>query len=158
MQHLFMNASALAMTSDVVVYAARLVRTMRRSLELPAGVRVLSILAQSGPLGITELAQADNCSQPTMSAQVAQLVKAGLVAKAPNPTDARGSVISITEAGLKELEEVRARISSTVQERLASSNRTPEEIEAAVSVLRDLVEPAPAPAAAPGPGPRSVTG
>jgi len=136
-----MNASTLAMTSDVVVYATRLVRTMRRSLELPAGVRVLSILAQSGPLGITELAQADNCSQPTMSAQVAQLVKSGFVAKAPNPTDARGSVISITEAGRAELEEVRTRISQQVQKRLASSKRTPEEIEAAVSVLRDLVEP-----------------
>lgn len=143
MYHVLMNATTLAMTSDVVMYATRVVRSMRRSLDLPAGVRVLSILSASGPLGITELAQADNCSQPTMSAQVAHLVKAGLVAKAPNPTDARGSVISITDAGLAELQEVRERISRTVQERLASTNRTPEEIEAAVSVLRDLVEPLP---------------
>ncbi|MEP9381434.1 MarR family winged helix-turn-helix transcriptional regulator [Nocardioides cheoyonin] len=143
MHHLFMSATTLAMTSDVVMYAARLVRTMRRSLDLPAGVRVLSILAQMGPLGVTELAQADNCSQPTMSAQVAQLVDAGLVTKAPNPTDARGCVITLTEAGRTELDSYRDRISTAVQERLSESKYTAEDLETAVAILRELVEPTP---------------
>lgn len=143
MQHVILSATSLAMSSDVVMYAARLVRTMRRSLDLPAGVRVLSILDQVGPLGVTELAQADNCSQPTMSAQVAQLVDAGLVTKAPNPTDARGCVITLTEAGRTELNGYRDRISTEVKERLASSKHTPEDLATAVAILRELVEPVP---------------
>ncbi|MFT4083045.1 MAG: MarR family transcriptional regulator [Nocardioides sp.] len=143
MHHLITSATQLAMTSDLIVYAARLMRTMNRSLDLSAGVRVLAILEQTGPLGVTELAQLDNCSQPTMSAQVAQLFDAGLVARTRNPVDARSSVISLTEAGRAELAATRERISADVAQRLATTERTPEEIEAAVSVLRDLVEPSP---------------
>ena len=141
MYHGFMSGPTMALSSDLVVYAARLVRAMRRSLDLPAGVRVLSILDETGPLGITQLAQADNCSQPTMSAQVAQLVHTGLVSKAPNPADARGSVITLTDAGRAELADVRELMSSTVRERLIRSKHTPEELAIAVAVLRDLVEP-----------------
>lgn len=143
MYHTFMSATTLAMTSDIVMYAARLVRTMRRSLDLPAGVRVLTILEESGPQGITQLAQADDCSQPTMSAQVAQLVQAGLVSKAPNPADARGSVITLTDAGREELAKVRTQMSDTVRERLVRSHRTPEELATAVAVLHDLIGPLP---------------
>ncbi|MBO0843251.1 MAG: MarR family transcriptional regulator, partial [Nocardioides sp.] len=128
MYHVFMTATTMALSSDLVMYAARLVRTMRRSLDLPAGVRVLAILAESGPQGITQLAQADDCSQPTMSAQVAQLAQAGLVSKAPNPADARGSMITLTEAGRSELAKVRDLMSDTVCERLVNSKRTPEEL------------------------------
>ncbi|MBO0841907.1 MAG: MarR family transcriptional regulator [Nocardioides sp.] len=138
--HLLLSATTLAMASDLVVYAARLMRTMRRVLDLPASVRVLTILDTTGPLGITDLAKADNCSQPTMSAQIAQLVESGLVTKAPNPTDGRGSVVTLTDAGRDELAEVRERISAMVADKLRASGRTPEEVAAAVSVLRDLVE------------------
>lgn len=145
--HLLLSATTLAMASDLVVYAARLMRAMRRVLDLPASVRVLTILDTTGPLGITDLARADNCSQPTMSAQIAQLVKSGLVTKEPNPADGRGSVVALTDAGRAELIEVRDRISTMIAEKLGASGRTPEEIAAAVSVLRDLVED-PAPEAA----------
>ncbi|MEX0428235.1 MarR family winged helix-turn-helix transcriptional regulator [Nocardioides sp. DS6] len=151
MQHLLLSATSLAMTSDVVMYAARLVRTMRRSIDLPAGVRVLSILDQVGPLGVTELAQADNCSQPTMSAQVAQLVESGFVTKEPNPTDARGCVITLTEAGRTELDAHRDRISTAVSERLATSKHTPEDLATAVAILREIVETEPGAAPAAGP-------
>jgi DNA-binding MarR family transcriptional regulator len=142
MYHAFMTGTTMALSSDLVVYAARLMRTMRRSLDLPAGIRVLSILDETSPQGITQLAQADNCSQPTMSAQVAQLAQAGLVSKAPNPADARGSVITLTEAGRAELGKARGLMSDTVRAKLARSARTPEELAIAVAVLRDLVTPA----------------
>lgn len=138
--HLILSATTLAMASDLVVYAARLMRAMRRVLDLPASLRVLTILDATGPLGITDLARADSCSQPTMSAQIAQLVQSGLVTKEPNPADGRGSVVTLTDAGRAELAEVRERISTMIAEKLGTSGRTPEEIAAAVSVLRDLVE------------------
>ena len=40
----------VALASDLVIQAARLVRAVRRRLELPAGVRVLSVLDEHGPL------------------------------------------------------------------------------------------------------------
>ena len=41
------------LASDLVVHAARLVRAVRRELHLPAGIRILSLLDEFGPLGIT---------------------------------------------------------------------------------------------------------
>jgi DNA-binding MarR family transcriptional regulator len=104
---------------------------------------VLSLLDEHGPLGVTQLAKLDRCSQPTMSAAVAQLVDAGLAAKEPNPVDARSTVISLTEDGRDVLDATRDAYASTVIERLRTHNRTQEELATAVSVLRDLLEPGP---------------
>ena len=37
--------------SDLVVHAARLVRAVRRDLELPAVTRIVSLLDEVGPIG-----------------------------------------------------------------------------------------------------------
>ena len=76
----------------------------------------------------------------SMSAQIAQLVETGLVSKEPNPADARASLVTLTDAGRADLAEVRERISHLIAERLESSHRTEADLEAAVAVLRDLVE------------------
>src|SRR3954447_18398527 len=97
------------LASDLVVHAARLVRAVRRELELPAGTRIISLLDEHGPLGITQLADLARCSQPTMSAAVSQLVEQGWVGKTPNPADARGTVVTLSDAGRDELGRVRRR-------------------------------------------------
>src|SRR6478609_165206 len=97
----------IELASDLVVHAARLVRAVRRELELPAGTRIISLLDEVGPLGITQLADLDRCSQPTMSAAVSQLVEQGWVTKKPNPDDARGTVVTLSGAGRVELSRVR---------------------------------------------------
>jgi DNA-binding MarR family transcriptional regulator len=141
--HPQLTHASLALSTDLVIYTARFVRALRRSHDAPAGARVLSLLDEHGPLGITQLAKLDRCSQPTMSAAVAQLVDTGLVAKEPNPLDARGSVISLTGAGRDELAANRNAWASTVIERLKAHNRTQAELETAVGVLRDLLEAGP---------------
>ena len=73
------------LASDLVVHAARLVRAVRRELELPAGIRILSLLDELGPRASPQLAAADRCSQPTMSAAVRQLVEQGWVDQGPQP-------------------------------------------------------------------------
>lgn len=137
------TTTTLALSTDLVIYTARLVRALRRSSDTPAGARVLSLLDEHGPLGITQLAKLDRCSQPTMSAAVSGLVDSGLVAKDPNPLDARGSVISLTDQGVDVLTGLREGWASTISERLRAHHRTQEELATAVSVLRDLLEPAP---------------
>src|SRR5690349_12994631 len=84
---------------DLVAYAARLVRAVRRSVEHPTGIRVLSLLDELGPQGVSALAAADRCSQPTMSGTIATLVELGLVTKAANPDDARSTLVALSPAG-----------------------------------------------------------
>lgn len=129
------------LASDLVVYAARLVRAVRRAHQLPPGFRILSLLDEHGPLGITQLAAADRCSQPTMSGAVAQLVEKGWVDKAPNPQDARASVVTLSDLGSSELTQVRRTYGATVAGRFdAHPTQTPEDLATAVAVLRDLLD------------------
>jgi DNA-binding MarR family transcriptional regulator len=125
--------------SELVMYSARLVRALRRQLHVPAWVRVLSILDELGPQGISQLAQADNCSQPTMSAAVAGLVSQGLVSKEGHPTDARSSIVALTEQGRAELADVRRRYNERVLARLQERGRPLEDVATAVAVMADLL-------------------
>ncbi len=135
------------LSSDLVVHAARLVRAVRRALEQPAGVRVLSLLDQYGPLGITQLAAADRSSQPTMSGAVAGLVERGWVDKRPNPADARSSVVTLTDAGSEELLRIRRMNGELVAARLAAAAHphSTEDLATAVAVLRDVLDSDPEP-------------
>jgi len=127
--------------SDLVVYAARLTRAVRRRHETTAGLRVLSLLDQHGSLGITALAALDRCSQPTMSAAVAGLVERGWVTKEPHATDRRGSVVGLSDTGRIELARVRRENGETVAARLVDlTDHTAEEVATAVAVLRDLLD------------------
>ncbi|WP_139977778.1 MarR family winged helix-turn-helix transcriptional regulator [Nocardioides litoris] len=130
---------AVALGGELVTHAARLVRAVRRKQDLAAGVRVLSLLDEHGPLGVSALARVDRCSQPTMSATVRDLVADGWVVKAADPGDARASVVSLSPAGRAELGRVRRRSGEAVAARLAAGPHTPDELATAVAVLRDLL-------------------
>jgi DNA-binding MarR family transcriptional regulator len=126
---------------ELVTQAARLVRAVRRRHDLPAGLRVLSLLDEHGALGITRLAEADRCSQPTMSATVRDLVAAGRAAKQADPADARASVVTLTPAGRAELARIRRLNGEAVAARLAASTtHSVDDLATAVAVLRDLLD------------------
>ncbi|HWJ81395.1 MAG TPA: MarR family transcriptional regulator [Nocardioides sp.] len=129
------------LSSELVVHAARLVRVVRRSLAYPAGVRTLSLLDELGPTGISALATADHCSQPTMTGQVRQLEEQGWVARSPNPADARGTLVALTDAGRAELARVRTANARLVADRLrASGAHDARDLATAVAVLRDVLD------------------
>lgn len=128
------------LASDLVTQAARLVRAVRRRHELTAGVRVLSVLDELGPLTVGQLAAAYSCSQPTMSALVAQLEEQGWVGKAPHPTDSRSSVVTSTTSGAAELARVRRLTGEAVATQLEQHpSLTDKELRTAVTVLRELL-------------------
>ena len=85
------------------MYAARLVRAVRRLHEQPAAIRVLALLDELGPTTVSALARADRCSQPTMSLAVARLMESGEVTKTGDPADARRTVITLTARGRRTL-------------------------------------------------------
>ena len=136
-----MTDSLPSLARDLVVLAARLTRAVRREVEHPAGVRTLSLLDEHGPSGVTALAAADRCSQPTMTATVKALREQGLVDRAPHPSDGRAHVVALTEAGRAELARIRVANAELVMARLAGTHHTAEEVATAVAVLRDVVGP-----------------
>jgi DNA-binding MarR family transcriptional regulator len=126
--------------SELTLYAARLVRLLRRELPQPVGMRVLSILDESGPLGVTQLAVIDQCSQPTMSGTIHGLVERGWVSKQADPADARSSLVSLTPEGRTTLAETRAANGAAIADRLAAAGVSTDDLATAVTVLRTVLE------------------
>ena len=113
------------LSGELVIQAARLVRAARHRTgdALPAGIRVLSLLDQYGALGVGRLAELDRCSQPTMTGTVKALVERAWVAKEPDPTDARATLVTLSAAGTAALTDVRRRNADAVAERAAELQR-----------------------------------
>ena len=135
------NQSVTQLSNDLVVLSARLVREVRRNTsDLPAAsTRLMSLLDELGPSTVGALAQADRCSQPTMSGIVNGLVAKGWVQRDQHPDDARSSLVSMTDDGRRKLTAVRRRNATLVAERIAASGHTTEELATAVAVLSDLI-------------------
>ena len=76
---------------------------------------VLSKLAKLGPKRAGELADMLCADPSTVSRQVALLVKAGLVERQADPEDGRASILVLTSAGRRKVDEfVRARSASMI--------------------------------------------
>jgi DNA-binding MarR family transcriptional regulator len=126
-------------SSELVVQAVRLVRAVRRRVAQPAGIRILSLLDELGPLGVTALADVDRSSQPTVSGAVRQLEVEGWVAKQADPDDARRSVVELTAQGRQRLADARRDNGAAVAERLARTGHSADDVARAVAVLRDVM-------------------
>ena len=135
------NHQVRELSNDLVVLVARLVREVRRhNTEVPAAsTRLMSLLDELGPSTVSALAQADRCSQPTMTGLVNGLVLKGWLVRSPHPDDARSSLVSMTDDGLRVLAGVRRTNASLVADRIARSGRSPEDLATAVAVLSDLL-------------------
>jgi DNA-binding MarR family transcriptional regulator len=112
---------------------------VRRWIGHPAGNRILGLLDEHGPLGVTALAEADYSSQPTVSGAVSQLTEQGLVSKEHDPLDARRSVVQLTDQGRQYLVDARGEAGALVAERLARAGYTSEDVERAIAVLRAVM-------------------
>jgi DNA-binding MarR family transcriptional regulator len=126
--------------SELVVYAARLVRAVRRRVGQPAGMRILALLDEHGPQGVTQLAEADRSSQPTMSGAIRQLEELGLVERSADASDARRTVIRLTTLGRRRLTEARRVNGAAVAERVVRTDHNADDVAAAVAVLRDVLD------------------
>lgn len=132
-----------SLSNDLVVLSARLVREVRRRHRdsAPAAIRVLSLVDELGASTVSRLAEADRCSQPTMTGLVNGLAERGWLERRPHPDDARSNLVSMTTQGRAALDDVRRRNAALVAERITASGRTPEELATAVAVLADVLHP-----------------
>jgi DNA-binding MarR family transcriptional regulator len=130
--------------SELLTVVARLNRLATQRIRLPlpwAQARLLGTIDDQGEARISDLAGLDHCSQPTMTTQVRRLEDAGLVARTPDPADARAVRIRITPEGQTMLAQVRADRAAVIDpriERLSEEDR--ETLSAAVGAIRRLLD------------------
>lgn len=97
---------------------------------------IFHVLFEAGELSAKEIAGRTRRSKSTVSELVDRLVKLGYVCKKPDPADARGVKVSLTEKGVA-FEAVFGKISEDLSARILSAVE-PEELEIAEKVMRKL--------------------
>jgi DNA-binding MarR family transcriptional regulator len=139
-------ASALTLAADVRVLFGKLKRRLRDeggSAELtPSQASALGQLEKLGPSTVTELAQAEGVRPQSMGATIAALETTGFIVGAPDPTDGRRTILSLSPMAVEKFTANRmARegwLFHAIQE-----NLTPQEqrdLAIGVAVLNKLVE------------------
>lgn len=123
-------------------------RRSRSASEVSAtGLSLLDRLDTGGALRVTDLATLEGVTQPAATSLVNRLADQGWVARAADPTDGRASLVSITDAGRRRLQQHRDDRSRRIAERLALLDAADQAaLRTALPALRHL--PA-APAARP---------
>jgi DNA-binding MarR family transcriptional regulator len=71
-----------------------------------AQARALATLRDSGPQRVTELADLEHVAQPTMSALVGRMERAGWVRRGMDAVDRRAVVVALTPAGAQVVDEL----------------------------------------------------
>lgn len=122
----------------------RLARRIRLDTEIglpPLQHAALATIEGFGPIRLGELAQREGVTAPTMSRVLASLDERGLVARRPDPDDARSVLLSLTEAGRGVLATVRSAHTATLAARLHRlSAEQVLSLSAALPVLELLIE------------------
>jgi DNA-binding MarR family transcriptional regulator len=144
---------AAAGTTPTLDLAAALEQTVGRvwwALRLESGsdlsrtaAGALAALATHGPQRVTELAEHEMVTQPTMTCILDRLERDGRVERRPDPADGRARRVEITDAGralLQERAHRRAEALGTRLDRLSATDRAA--LDAAVPALRALLEDA----------------
>ena len=129
---------------DLVTTSARIVRWVRTDgfTVSVASARILARLFDHDALRISDLASLERSSQPTITNHVKRLEAAGLVERSVDATDARASVISLTEQGHQQLAEMRHLMGSSVSPHLARlSARERKALREGIEVMRGLMRP-----------------
>jgi DNA-binding MarR family transcriptional regulator len=106
----------------------------------PLQLSALVTVEQHGPLRLSELARREAVTAPTMSRVLASLDEQGLVIRTPDPNDARGVRIVLSEDGAARLAEVRSHRTALVARRLVRlAEEDRERIVAALPALEALL-------------------
>lgn len=114
------------------------VRSQVRDVSL-TGASALATLERTGPRRVTELAAVEGVTQPSMTALVTGLARAGLVERRPDEEDRRAVLVALTEQGAAYLRD-RRRAGAEIFDQLAGKLSEEElaTLGAAVPALRKL--------------------
>jgi DNA-binding MarR family transcriptional regulator len=139
-------AGAPALAGELRVLTGRLKRRLREQASLgdltSSQTATLGRLYREGPATVTALAKAEGMRPQSMGAIVAALEAAGMVSGAPDPTDGRQTILSLTDACRERIAAGRAAREDWLL-RAIEAHLTPKEqaqVASAVALLKRLVE------------------
>ena len=100
----------------------------------------LATIERHGPLSPSELADRERVRRPSATKIIGRLEDEGFVVRTPDPDDGRSCRVTVTEAGIAHLKEVRSRKDAVLAERLeglsAAERRT---LDDAAEILERLL-------------------
>ena len=140
------NLRPAALAGELRTALGKLVRRLRE--EVPPGdltwsqQKALLRLEREGPATATALAQAEGVRPQSMSATIAALKEAGLVAGTPDPADGRQTVLSLTDACRGEMKRMRAAKEDWLKRAIETQLSTAEqkELAAMLRLIDHLLE------------------
>lgn len=131
------------LASELRVVLGHLIRRLRAEhrFSLSQG-SVLGRLDREGAQSTSKLAGAERVRPQSMGQTVAELESQGLVARRPDPSDGRSTLIELTEAGRAELREDRGRREGWLAEAIEGnfSDGEREVLDQAARLLARLAE------------------
>jgi DNA-binding MarR family transcriptional regulator len=142
---------ATSREAELTELAARLrlaiTRTARRMRQeaseglSPTLMAALATIERSGPLTPSELAEIERVKRPTATRIIGQLAEADLVTKAPDPSDGRSCLVSISAEGKALLRRLRKRKNAYITRRLRElDSEDRAALERAAAVLEQMLE------------------
>jgi DNA-binding MarR family transcriptional regulator len=124
-----------------------IVRTARRMRQeagtglSPTLGAALATIERHGPVTPSELAEIERIQRPTATRIAATLESEGLIARAPDPSDGRGSLLSVSPQGRALLKRLRKRKNAYLSRRLREMDDADvEALERAAEVLERMLE------------------
>ena len=131
------------LASELRVVLGQLMRRLRAEHRFPfSHGSVLGRLDREGPLSTVELAAAERVRPQSMGQTLAELESQGLIARRPDESDGRRSLIDLTDAGRAALAEDRKRRDGWLSEAIERDFSAAEQdvLERAVRLLERLAE------------------
>jgi DNA-binding MarR family transcriptional regulator len=110
----------------------------RAGCTLPAAsILLLEHLQDAGPRRVSQIAECQNVGMPAVTPRLKDLERDGFVTRSADPSDARVSLISLSDAGREVLDRLRAARCAVLSEALNRADRS--EIASAAAAL-EVVE------------------
>lgn len=123
----------------------RLERKLRKTIGAevtPSQLSALSVLHRTGPMRLSELAEREQISKPTVTRLVGRLEEKDLVTRVPDDNDARSQTIRLTAAGLRLVESAAERSNDYLRQRAQELDaRDLDCLLDAVEILQRLAGP-----------------
>jgi len=140
------TARVSALAQDLRALLGKLKRRLREQAHVgdltPSQTSVLLRLEKDGPATASSLARMEGMRPQSIAPVIAALESAGLVRGAPDPADGRQTLLSLTDACRKRVEEGRAArldwLTRTLEVRLSPQEQ--DELAKAVTLLNRLVD------------------
>jgi DNA-binding MarR family transcriptional regulator len=139
-----------SLSESAVRLRLAIVRTARRLRQEAAGAggeltptsaSALATVERHGPLTPSELAEIERVKRPTATRTLRVLTEAGLVDRAPDPTDGRSALVSITPTGRERLRRLRGRKNAYLARRMRGlSAGEVATLEQAAAILEGILE------------------